>query len=131
MKALGDHSSRIGEIAPGTRVVVEGPFGTFTEATRRRAKVLLVAGGIGITPVRALLEEMHGDIVVLYRVITEEEIVFSEELGLARTARGASFTTSSATMRPRRVPRCSRPSISAAPSLTSTSATSSSAVRPG
>src|SRR5262249_46324888 len=38
VKALGDHSSRIGEVALGTLVVAEGPFGTFTAAARRRAK---------------------------------------------------------------------------------------------
>jgi predicted ferric reductase len=80
VKALGDHTSRMGRISPGTRVVAEGPFGVFTAAARRREKVLLIAGGIGITPVRALLEELHGDVVVIYRVVSEPEIVFSEEL---------------------------------------------------
>ena len=89
VKALGDHTRQIGEIAPGTRVVVEGPFGVFTEEARRRAKVLLVAGGIGITPIRALLEEMRGDIVVLYRVMAEQDIVFSDELDALAHARGA------------------------------------------
>jgi Ferric reductase like transmembrane component/FAD-binding domain len=64
VKALGDHSLRLAEVPVGTRVVAEGPFGVFTSAVRRRAKVLLIAGGIGITPVRALVEEMHGDVVV-------------------------------------------------------------------
>jgi predicted ferric reductase len=87
VKALGDHTGRMGEVALGTRVVAEGPFGTFTDAARRRDKVLLVAGGIGITPVRALLEAMGGDIVVLYRVVAEEDIVFAEELdGLTRAS---------------------------------------------
>jgi predicted ferric reductase len=80
VKALGDHTSRVGEIAPGTRVVAEGPFGVFTSAARRRAKVLLIAGGIGITPVRALLEELRGDVVALYRVVSQRDIVFAEEL---------------------------------------------------
>jgi predicted ferric reductase len=42
-----------------------GPFGTFTAAAARRPKSLLIAGGIGITPIRALLEELHGDVVVV------------------------------------------------------------------
>src|SRR5437588_4759550 len=37
-KALGDFSSRMGEIRPGTRVLAEGPFGGFTEAARRPQK---------------------------------------------------------------------------------------------
>ena len=89
VKALGDHTRRVGEIGVGTRVVAEGPFGTFTDASRRRSKVLLVAGGIGITPIRALLEEMRCDIVVLYRVLAEQDIVFSDELADLVNACGA------------------------------------------
>jgi len=80
VKALGDFSSRLGELEPGTRVVAEGPFGVFTEAARKRQKVLLVAGGIGITPIRALMEDMRGDVVVIYRVVDERDIVFRDEL---------------------------------------------------
>ncbi len=79
-KALGDHTGRMGLIQPGTRVVAEGPFGVFTDSSRTREKVLLVAGGIGITPVRALIEEMEGDVVVLYRVVAGEDLVFTDEL---------------------------------------------------
>ncbi|MDX6504112.1 MAG: hypothetical protein QOE29_1237 [Gaiellaceae bacterium] len=91
VKALGDHTSRMARISPGTRVVAEGPFGVFTAAARRREKVLLVAGGIGITPVRALLEELSGDVVVIYRVFSEPEIVFAEELGVLTAERGAAL----------------------------------------
>ena len=89
VKALGDHTSRLAEIAPGTRVLAEGPFGVFTSAARRREKVLLIAGGIGITPVRALLEEMRGDVAVLYRVIAPSDVVFHEELAALVHDRGA------------------------------------------
>ena len=61
MKALGNHTARLRSIKLGTRVVAEGPFGVFTAAAQRPDKVLLIAGGIGITPIRALLEEIHGD----------------------------------------------------------------------
>jgi ferredoxin-NADP reductase len=40
----------------------------------------LVAGGIGITPIRALLEELAGDAVVVYRVVSEDEAIFLDEL---------------------------------------------------
>jgi predicted ferric reductase len=88
VKALGDHSARLAEIPVGTRVLAEGPFGVFTDAMRRREKVLLVAGGIGITPVRALLEEMHGDVVVLYRALSDADLIFRHELDELAGARG-------------------------------------------
>jgi predicted ferric reductase len=80
VKALGDFSRKIRRVRPGTRVVAEGPFGTFTELVRRREKVVLIAGGIGITPIRALLEQMTGDVTVLYRVVRDDDIIFRDEL---------------------------------------------------
>jgi predicted ferric reductase len=86
VKDLGDHTAKFDCIRVGTRVITEGPFGVFTDEKRSRHKALLIAGGIGITPVRALLEEMDGDIVALYRVIATDDIVFSAELAeIART----------------------------------------------
>ena len=60
--------------------MTEGPLGVFTDAIRRRDKTVLIGGGIGITPIRALIEEMHGDIVVLYRVVRDDEVIFRDEL---------------------------------------------------
>ena len=88
VKSLGDFTSRIGEVRPGTRVLGEGPFGLFTDAVRHRNKVLLIAGGVGITPIRGLLEEMSGDIVLVYRVVREEEAVFRDELEELARERG-------------------------------------------
>jgi predicted ferric reductase len=88
VKALGDFSGKIRRVRPGTRVVAEGPFGSFTEAVRRREKVALIAGGIGITPIRALLEEMNGDVIVLHRVMRDDDIIFREELEELASERG-------------------------------------------
>jgi predicted ferric reductase len=88
VKSLGDFTSRIGEIAPGTRVVAEGPFGVFTDRLRRRAKMVLIAGGIGITPIRALIEESRGELVVIYRVLAESDVVFRAELESLAAQRG-------------------------------------------
>ena len=88
VKALGDFSSRLAQIAPGTRVVAEGPFGVFTTAMRRRDKIVLIAGGIGITPIRALMEDMSGDVAVIYRVVRDDDVIFRDELEELARERG-------------------------------------------
>ena len=88
VKALGDHSEKLAKLRVGTRVVAEGPMGVFTEAARRRERILLIAGGIGITPIRALMEEVRGDAIVLYRVIREDEVIFRGELDAIARRRG-------------------------------------------
>jgi ferredoxin-NADP reductase len=89
VKGLGDHTARAGQIPVGTRVLAEGPFGVFTDERRHRDKAVLIAGGIGITPIRALLETMHGDLVVLYRALTDDDVIFREELDALATSSGA------------------------------------------
>lgn len=83
VKAAGDHSAAIEGLKPGTRVVAEGPYGALTGAARRRRKVLLIAGGVGITPLRALLESLPGspgDLTLIYRVSSLRDAVFRREL---------------------------------------------------
>jgi predicted ferric reductase len=77
VKGLGDYSTSLREVAPGTRVIAEGPFGGFRPSRRG---VALIAGGIGITPVRALLEDLPGDVAVVYRVAREEDVILRSEL---------------------------------------------------
>jgi predicted ferric reductase len=83
VKDLGDDTRRMLTLRPGVRVFAEGPYGTFTVQRRTRPRVALIAGGIGITPLRALLESLprsRGDITLLYRAETVEDIAFRDEL---------------------------------------------------
>jgi ferredoxin-NADP reductase len=83
VKAVGGYTRRLADLRPGTRVVAEGPFGTFTAQRRRRERVLLIAGGIGITPLRALFQTIPaapGDLTLLYRASTDWDVVFRSEL---------------------------------------------------
>jgi predicted ferric reductase len=92
IKELGDWSKALQGVTIGTRVFIEGPYGVMTGARRTRPKVLLVAGGIGITPLRALLEALparHGDLTLLYRVRDARDIVFRDELETLARSRGA------------------------------------------
>jgi len=92
VKDLGDDTMSMAALAIGTRVYLEGPYGLLTGARRTRRRVLLIAAGIGITPLRALFEELPadpGDLTLLYRASRPKDIVFREELDHLATARGA------------------------------------------
>ena len=92
VKGVGGYTSALRALRPGTRVIAEGPFGGFTAAARRRRRVLLIAGGVGITPIRALLEDMPGapgDIAVVYRAQRPDDLILREELDALAGARGA------------------------------------------
>jgi predicted ferric reductase len=78
--AVGGHTSRLATMRPGTPIWAEGPFGTFTAQRRTRRRALLIAGGSGIAPIRALLEDMPTDTIVIYRASRPEELVFRGEL---------------------------------------------------
>ncbi|MHA6764450.1 ferredoxin reductase family protein [Streptacidiphilus sp. PAMC 29251] len=83
VKELGDHSTALSRLAPGTRVAFEGPYGVFTADTRATTTrdVLLIGAGVGTTPVRALLDELPPDVhaVVLLRGRTHADIAHLDE----------------------------------------------------
>lgn len=91
IKRLGDFTRRIPELKPGTPVVVDGPHGRLTLRACRSDKLLLIAGGIGITPVRALAEEAVAagrDTLLVYGNRTAAGIVFRQELEALSAASG-------------------------------------------
>lgn len=91
VKAVGDFTTAMRTLTPGTRVLVEGPYGIFTSVRRRLPRVVLIAGGIGITPLRALLEEMpqrKNAIILIYRASSPEDLVFRAELDQLMKDRG-------------------------------------------
>ncbi|WP_432138501.1 MULTISPECIES: ferredoxin reductase family protein [unclassified Streptomyces] len=88
-KAAGITSAGLRDLPVGSRAFVEGPYGAFTSLHRSRPGTLLIAGGVGITPVRALLEEQAtGDVVVLYRVRSEADAVLLNEVRQLVALRG-------------------------------------------
>lgn len=83
VKALGDFTSSLPNILPGTRVFIDGPYGVFTSLFATQPKSLLIAGGIGITPVRSLAEDLaqhHHDVALVYANRRAEDVVFKDEL---------------------------------------------------
>lgn len=88
-KAVGSASAGLRNLKVGNRVFIEGPYGALTSLQRIRDKTLLIAGGVGVTPVRALLEELAGDVVVLYRVHSEADAVLLAEMRALARGSGA------------------------------------------
>ena len=82
-KDLGDGSGRLARLRPGTRVLVEGPYGRLTGEDRRWTRVAFLACGIGVTPLKALLEDLDltpGRAVFVYRARTADDLVLRAEL---------------------------------------------------
>ena len=83
VKARGDHSGSMAALRPGTKVIAEGPYGAFTPSLSGQ-RVLLIAGGVGITPIRAMFaalpRRMSDGITLIYRASHPRDVVFRHEL---------------------------------------------------
>ncbi len=94
VKEVGDHSGALAKLHPGTRVMVEGPYGAFTRHVQHHKLAALVAAGIGVTALRALLEDLPGGPggahpVVIVRASRPADLVFHSELAtLVKHKRG-------------------------------------------
>ena len=86
IKESGDFTATIGRTKPGDTAVVDGPYGRFSYLLHPEERDLVfLAGGIGITPLMAMLRHMRdtGDtrsVVLLYANRHEEDILFRQEL---------------------------------------------------
>ncbi|MGW2746391.1 ferredoxin reductase family protein [Streptomyces sp. NPDC001450] len=89
VKALGDHSAAVPLLRPGTRVWAEGPYGSLTADRATRQRSLLIAAGVGITPLRALFETLPGEVTLLYRARGAEDLALRSELEAIARWRGA------------------------------------------
>ena len=82
-KKLGDFTNEMPNLKPDSIVLIDGPHGVFTADIISKDKLLFIAGGIGITPIRSLLESLGPigkDIILLYSNKSRSEIVLDKEL---------------------------------------------------
>ncbi|HEY1530004.1 MAG TPA: ferredoxin reductase family protein [Galbitalea sp.] len=92
VRALGGGTTRLGKLPRNTRVSIEGPYGIFTDAGRTSPKLAIVAAGIGVTPVRAMLEDARlvpGETTIVLRGSTSEENYLWDEIDQLAADRGA------------------------------------------
>jgi len=86
VKALGDWSGQVvPTIGARTRVWVDGPFGAFTNERRTNPGFVMVAGGIGIAPMRSMLLTMRdrGDrrhVILFVAAHDESRLIFGAEM---------------------------------------------------
>ena len=90
VKDLGDHSRAMALLPVGTRVAFEGPYGAFTADHATGRGVVAIGGGVGVTPIRALLEDLPrgSSPVVLLRASRSSDLVHADEIEQLVHARG-------------------------------------------
>lgn len=93
IKALGDQSGSVAHLALGTRVFIEGPYGTFTRHAVTSNSVTLIGAGVGVTPLLALLEDLPDGVAVtvLLRATKPDDLVHRDEVAAYVAARGGTF----------------------------------------
>ncbi len=83
IKSVGDFTGQLKSLKPGTKVLLDGPFGIFTKKAATHNKFLFIAGGIGITPINAMLHSLASqekDAVLLYANKFANDIPLKKEL---------------------------------------------------
>jgi predicted ferric reductase len=90
IRNLGDFTSAIGKVPVGQRVYLDGPYGAFTIDRNPADMHVLIAGGVGITPMMSIIRTLadRGDsrpVILLYGSKDWESITFREELDELRT----------------------------------------------
>ena len=94
VKALGDDSGALRTLRPGVRVIAEGPLGRFHHDSRVGRGLVLIGAGVGITPIRAMLEDeraQRGECTVILRASTYLEAPLLQEIRMLAAQRGAAL----------------------------------------
>ncbi len=87
VRKVGDVTSAIHRLKPGSFVGIRGPFGRGFPIEKFRGKDMLFApGGLGLAPLRSLINQvlderaMFGRVIILYGARNPNEILFKDEL---------------------------------------------------
>jgi len=87
IRRLGGVTGALHALGPGDKVGIRGPFGNgFPIESMKHMDVLIAAGGIGLAPLRSVIDSVflnrgdYGRLIVLYGTRTPEDILFPHEL---------------------------------------------------
>jgi predicted ferric reductase len=91
IKAFGEGTRDLARLAPGTPLLLEGPYGAMHGARRTGRRLLFIAGGIGIAPIRSLAEGLPygpSDADLIYRSPSARETALAAEMDALARHRG-------------------------------------------
>ncbi|MCA9325822.1 ferric reductase-like transmembrane domain-containing protein [Candidatus Saccharibacteria bacterium] len=94
VKALGDYTSRLNIIKPGTTAEIEGAYGRFSFLNFKNRNQIWIAGGIGVTPFLSMGQSLPDDgyhVDLYYSVKTRSELIDFEKLADATFIRHGNF----------------------------------------
>lgn len=85
IKELGDFTRTVGQIEPGTRAYLDGPFGAFSSERQQGPGYVMIAGGVGIAPMISMLRTLadQGDrrpVTLLYGSPSWDQVIYQDEL---------------------------------------------------
>ena len=85
VKTFGTISTQLQSLPVGTTVAVQGPYGTFCKNIEKQRSILMIAGGIGITPFLSVLRHLRrngydGDIVLFWGCETWQDFFALDRL---------------------------------------------------
>lgn len=89
IKRVGDFTAGLASLQPGARAVVQGPFGLFSHLSHPPGDLVLIAGGIGITPFLSMLRHMAATgegrkLTLIWGNRHESDILLRDELDVLR-----------------------------------------------
>ncbi len=89
VKNLGDFTSQVKDIQPGTRAYLDGPYGIFSIDNYPAESYVFIAGGVGITPVMSMLRTLadrrdRRPVILFYGSKTWEDATFQEEIDILK-----------------------------------------------
>jgi predicted ferric reductase len=85
VKNLGDFTGWVKNLKPGTRAWLEGPYGCFHRSPTESEGAVLIAGGVGVTPIMSMLRDARdrGDrspLILFDGNTAWEDVMFREEI---------------------------------------------------
>jgi len=85
IKELGDFTRRVRDLVPGQSVYLDGPYGAFSPDRHPAPGYVLIAGGVGITPMMSILRSFadrsdRRPVLLFYANKTWEDVIFREEI---------------------------------------------------